>query len=54
MTLTDEELTLYAMREAHLILAAYIEPGAQDAEKTIQELLKFWTGQMSSKPLSGL
>jgi hypothetical protein len=40
VTLSDEELTLYAMREAKLILADYLEPGARDAEKTVQELIK--------------
>lgn len=39
MTLSDEELTLYAIREAQLILADYIHPGPRDAEKTINELL---------------
>ena len=39
MTLCDEELTLYAIREAQLILADYIHPGARNAEKTINDLL---------------
>jgi hypothetical protein len=39
MTLSDEELTVYAIREAQLILADYIEPGTRNAEKTIQDLL---------------
>jgi hypothetical protein len=39
MTLSDEELTLYAIREAQLILADYIHPGPRDADKTIDALL---------------
>ena len=39
MNLTDEELTLYAIREAQLILADYIQPGSRDAEKTMQQLI---------------
>jgi hypothetical protein len=39
MTLSDEELILYALREAQSILADFVEPGARDAVKTIQELL---------------
>lgn len=39
MNLSDEELTLYAIREAQLILADHIQPGPRDAEKTINQLL---------------
>jgi len=39
MNLSDDELVVYAIREAQLILADYIQPGAQDAEKTIRDLL---------------
>jgi hypothetical protein len=39
MTLSDEELTLHAIREAQLILADYIHPGPRDAEKTLNDLL---------------
>ena len=39
MNLTDEELTLHAIREAQLILADYIQPGSRDAEKTMQQLI---------------
>ena len=39
MTLSDEELTLYAIREAQLILADYVQPGARDGDKTVQQLL---------------
>jgi len=39
MNLTDEELTLYAIREAQLILADYILPGSRNAERTVQQLL---------------
>jgi hypothetical protein len=39
MNLTDEELSLYAIREVQLILAVYIQPGPRDAEKTINDLL---------------
>jgi hypothetical protein len=39
MTLSDQELTVYAIREAQLILADYIRPGPQDPEKTLQQLL---------------
>jgi hypothetical protein len=37
--LSDEELALYAIREAQLILADYILPGPRDCEKTINALL---------------
>jgi hypothetical protein len=37
--MTDQELTVDALREAQLILAAYIEPGPRNSEKTIQQLL---------------
>jgi hypothetical protein len=40
MNLSDEELTVYAIREAQLILADYVQPGPTDAEKTVQELLE--------------
>jgi len=39
MTLPDEEVLLYAIREAQLILADYIQPGPRDCAKTINELL---------------
>ena len=39
MTLSDEELALYAIREAQLILADYIQPGPRDAEMTLNDLL---------------
>jgi hypothetical protein len=39
MTLSDEVLTLMAIREAQLILADYIHPGPRDAEKTLNDLL---------------
>lgn len=39
MTLSDEELTLMAIREAQLISADYIHSGPRDAEKTIDALL---------------
>jgi hypothetical protein len=39
MTMSDEELTLLAIREAQLILADYLLPGPRDAERTIQDLL---------------
>jgi urease gamma subunit len=40
MTLSDEELTLYAIREAQIILADYVQPGPRDGERTIQQLLE--------------
>jgi urease gamma subunit len=40
MTLSDQELTLFALREAQLILADHVQPGARDGEKTIQQLLE--------------
>ena len=40
MNLSDEELTLYAIREAQLILADYVQPGSTDADKTVQQLLE--------------
>ena len=40
MNLSDEELTLMALREAQLILADYVQPGPRDSEKTIQQLLE--------------
>lgn len=39
MKLTDQELTVMALREAPLILADHDLPGARDSEKTIQQLL---------------
>ena len=39
MTLSDEELTLYAIREEQLILADYIQLRPRDSEKTIDALL---------------
>jgi hypothetical protein len=39
MNLSDDELVLYAIREAQLILADYIQPGQHDSAKTINELL---------------
>lgn len=39
MTLSDEELTLFAIREAQLILADYIHPGPRNAETTVNALL---------------
>lgn len=39
MTLSDEELTLYAIREAQLILADQIHPGPRDAETTLNDPL---------------
>ena len=37
--MNDQERVVYAIREAQLILAQHIEPGPQDAEKTINDLL---------------
>jgi hypothetical protein len=37
--MSDQELAVYALREAQLILAAYVEPGPHASEKTIQQLL---------------
>jgi hypothetical protein len=39
MHLSDEELTLYAIREAQLILADYVHPGPRDPDQTINALL---------------
>jgi hypothetical protein len=39
MMLSDEELAIFALREAQLILADHIMPGHHDSEKTIQQLL---------------
>ncbi len=39
MTMIDEDLTLYCIREAQLILANYLQPSSRDAAKTIEELL---------------
>jgi hypothetical protein len=39
MNLSDEELTLMALREAQLILAEHVLPGPRDSEKTINALL---------------
>jgi len=38
--MTDEELIVYAMREAQLVLAQHIERSPQDAEETIALLLE--------------
>jgi hypothetical protein len=37
--MTDQKLTVYALREAQLILAPYIEPGPRNSETTIQQRL---------------
>lgn len=37
--MNDQQLVVYALREAQLILARHIEPGPRDAEKTINDLL---------------
>jgi hypothetical protein len=37
--IADQKLAIHAIREAQLILAAYIEPGPRDNEKTINLLL---------------
>jgi hypothetical protein len=39
MNLSDDELVLYAIREAQLILADHIQPGQRDCAKTINDLL---------------
>ena len=38
--LTDQELIIYAIREAQLTLARHIEQGPEDAEETISLLLE--------------
>jgi hypothetical protein len=38
--MTDEELIVYAMREAQLVLAQHIERGPRDAEETLALLLE--------------
>jgi hypothetical protein len=38
--ITDEELMIYAMREAQLILARHIEQSPRGAEETISLLLE--------------
>ena len=38
--ITDDELMVYAMREAQLILAQHIERSPRDAEETISLLLE--------------
>jgi hypothetical protein len=38
--MTDEELLIYAMREAQLVLAQHIDHGPRDAEETIAQLLE--------------
>ena len=38
--ITDEELIVYAMREAQSVLARHIERSPQDAEETIALLLE--------------
>jgi hypothetical protein len=40
MTLSDQELALFALREAQLILADHVQPGLRDSDKTIQQLLE--------------
>lgn len=39
MMLSDEELAIFTLREAQLILADQIMLGHHDSEKTIQQLL---------------
>ena len=38
--MTDEELIVYAMREAQLVLSQHIERSPQDGEETIALLLE--------------
>jgi hypothetical protein len=38
--MTDEELLIYAMREAQLVLAQHIDRSPRDAEETIAQLLE--------------
>jgi hypothetical protein len=38
MNLSDQEITLYALREAQLILADSDQTSPRDPEKTVQEL----------------
>ncbi len=45
MTLSDDELTLYAIREAQLILADHIQPGSHNCAKTINDLLSVLDSQ---------
>ena len=37
--MTDEELMIYALREAQLILAEHIERGSRDPEETVTQLM---------------
>jgi hypothetical protein len=37
--MTDEELMIYALREAQLILAEHIERGSRDPEGTVTQLM---------------
>ena len=37
--MNDQQRVVYAVREAQLILARFIEPGPRDPDKTINELL---------------
>jgi hypothetical protein len=37
--MTDEELMIYALREAQLILAAHIELSSRDPEETVTQLM---------------
>jgi hypothetical protein len=44
--MTDEELKIYALREAQLILAAHIERGSRDPEGTVTQLLDISIARM--------
>ena len=37
--MTDEELLIYVLREAQLILAGHIERGSRDSEETVTQLM---------------
>lgn len=48
--LSQEELTLYAIRQAQLISADYIHPGPRDSEKDNQRPALYWSAIMASPP----
>jgi hypothetical protein len=40
MNLSDQELTVFAITEAQLILADYVQSGPRNEKKKLQDLLK--------------
>lgn len=60
MPLSDQELALFALREAELILPDYVQPGRATATRRSHNCSTCWTGPtlsnlwIGSKPKPGL